>query len=263
MALITLLTDFGLQDGFPAVMKGVIWNITPQVLIVDISHGISPQQVMQAALLLGRCAPYFPSGTIHVGVVDPGVGTSRRAIAAQLGEQFFVGPDNGLITLLLERAENNHQEISFVKLDKPAFWLPDVSKTFHGRDIFAPVAAYLAMGISLEQIGSTMSDPKRLTIPQPRRTTHGWLGQVIYIDHFGNLSTNIQAKDLESSTAVMTTIKGVQISGMATAFGEYPSDKPIVLIDSSGALAISVVNGSAAKLLNSKVGDQVEVLIKI
>lgn len=263
MALITLLTDFGLQDGFPAVMKGVIWNIAPQVLIVDISHDVSPQDVMQAALLLGRGAPYFPSGTIHVGVVDPGVGTSRRAIAARLGDQFFIGPDNGLVTLLLERAESNRQEISFVSLDKPSYWLPEVSKTFHGRDIFAPVAAYLAMGISLEQIGSSMNDPKRLAIPRPSRISSGWLGQVIYIDHFGNLSTNIQAKDLGSSKVVTTTIKGIQITGMATAFAGYPADTPIVLIDSSDALAISVVNGSAAELLDSQVGDQVEVLIDI
>jgi S-adenosylmethionine hydrolase len=259
---ITLLTDFGIHDGYPGVMKGVIWNIAPDVQIVDLSHDISPQDVMQAALLLGRSAPYFPAEAIHVAVIDPGVGTSRRPIAGQLGEYFFVGPDNGLLTLLLDHAEGDRQQVKLVNLDKPAFWLPSVSKTFHGRDIFAPIAAHLAAGTPLDQLGSPIHDPIRLDIPKPVRTPHGWLGQVIYIDHFGNLSTNITAGHLRSSEIMMVIIKETQISGLVQAFGDSAAGSLIAVIDSFAALSISVVNGSAANALHAHVGDPVEVLIK-
>jgi S-adenosylmethionine hydrolase len=260
MKLITLLTDFGTQDGYPGVMKGVIWNIAPGVQIVDLSHNISPQDVTQAAILLARSAPFFPAGTIHVAVVDPGVGTSRRAIAAVLGDQFFVGPDNGLLTLLLDRAESNRQPVSLVNLDQPTYWLPDVSSTFHGRDIFAAVAAHLAMGISLSQLGTSIIDPIRLDIPQPQHTSTGWLGRVIYIDHFGNLATNITTADLGSSQVKVTSIQGAQVTGMVKAFGDAPPGSLVNLIDSFGALSISVVNGNAAITLHAHVGDLVEIV---
>jgi S-adenosylmethionine hydrolase len=260
MKIITLLTDFGLQDGYPGVMKGVIWNIIPDVHIVDLSHDISPQDIMRAALLLGRSAVYFPIGTIHLAVVDPGVGTTRRAIAAQLRDHFFVGPDNGLLTLLLDKAQGDHQQVELVHLDKPEFWLPSVSKTFHGRDIFAPVAAHLAAGIPIEQLGTPIHDPIRLDIPIPVCTSNGWLGQVIYIDHFGNLATNITASDLGSSEVMMATVKGARITGLAQAFGDSLTGSLIALIDSFASLSISVVNGSAANTLHAHVGDPVEVL---
>jgi len=261
MKIITLLTDFGLHDGYPGVMKGVIWNIAPQAQLVDLCHDIPPQAVMQAALLLGRSAPFFPTGTIHLAVVDPGVGTWRRAIAASLGEHFFVGPDNGLLTLLLDNAENDHQVVELVNLDKPAYWRSAVSKTFHGRDIFAPVAAHLAVGIPLDQVGSPIHDPIRLDIPRPKRTSHGWSGQVLYIDHFGNLSTNITASHIGSSGVVMVTLRDTRITGMAQTFGDSLAGSLITLIDSFGALSISVVNGSAADFLHTQVGDPVDVLI--
>ena len=151
MAIITLMTDFGLKDGNVGVMKGVIWNICPEAQIADLSHLIGPQNIREAALILARSAPYFPKGTIHVVVVDPGVGTERRAMAAHLGDYFYVGPDNGIITLLLERAVAENQTCEYVRLDSPKFRLPIVSHVFHGRDIFAPAAGCAAAAASAKE----------------------------------------------------------------------------------------------------------------
>ena len=263
MTVITLLTDFGTRDGYPGVMKGVIWKIAPDVQIADLSHAIAPQNILEAGLLLGRTAPYFPPGTIHVVVVDPGVGTSRRGIAAQLGSQYFVGPDNGLFSLIIARAEESKETIKFIHLNRPEYWLANVSPVFHGRDVFAPVAAYLALGISLDSLGTEIDDPVRLAIPTPVRTLTGWLGQVIHIDHFGNLSTNLNLSHLKNVSAVVVKIKDRQVSGLVSTFGDRPAGTLIALVDSSGSLAISVVNGSAADVLNSQTGDQVEVIFNV
>ena len=155
MPVITLTTDFGEKDGFTGVLKGVIWGICPDAQIADITHSISPQNVLEGALALWRAAPFFPAGTVHIAVVDPGVGTNRRPMAARLGDYFYVGPDNGLFTPMIEDARNNNQVVEFVHLDKPKFWLKNVSHTFHGRDIFAPVGAHLANGIFNHQVGDT------------------------------------------------------------------------------------------------------------
>ena len=169
MTVITLTTDFGLRSGFAGVMQGVIYSITTQSRIVDITHFVSPQDIQEGAYTLWRAVPFFPKGTIHVYVVDPGVGTRRRPLAAQLGDQFFVGPDNGLLTPLIQDAERNQQQIELVHLDKPQFWLPKISRTFHGRDIFSPVAAHLANGIRLHELGTPFGDPVRLELHVHRR----------------------------------------------------------------------------------------------
>ena len=259
MTVITLLTDFGSTDGYPGVMKGVIWKIAPQVKIADLSHDISAQDILEAALLLGRQAPYFPDGTIHVAVVDPGVGTARRGIAARFGSQYFVGPDNGLLTVLLATAEAHQQPTSFIHLDRREYWLPEVSNVFHGRDIFAPVAAYLATGVDMHLLGTAINDPIRLEIPQPEAVSGGWRGQVIHIDHFGNLSTNLNANQVKASMDVMIEIKGQHIKGLVSTFGERPAGTLIAVLDSSGSLAISLVNGNAAHTLNSQIGDPIEI----
>ncbi len=170
MTLITLLTDFGLKDGYPGVMKGVIWGIAPQAQIADITHLIQPQNVLEGALVLSRAAPYFPPGTIHLAVVDPGVGTSRRPIAAMLGNQFFVGPDNGLCSQLLAHSQLVGASTHFVHLNRPEFWLSQPSSTFHGRDIFAPAAAHLANGVDLSELGTPIGDPVVISPPQPVRS---------------------------------------------------------------------------------------------
>ena len=259
MNIVTLITDFGLKDGNVGVMKGVIWNIAPQVQISDLSHLIQPQNVREAALILLRSAPYFPAGTVHVVVVDPGVGTARRPIAARLGEQYFVGPDNGVITLWLERFESQGGGVQFVHLDRPEFWLPQVSHVFHGRDIFAPVGGHLAAGVPLESLGSLIDDPLRLDLPIPMRSEGGWRGEVIHLDHFGNISTNIRQEHLKQDQVATVRLCGVNIEGMVRTFGERPPGELVALIGSTGNLIVSVVNGSAAQRLGAKVGDAVEV----
>jgi len=259
MNVITLTTDFGSTDHETGVLKGVIWKIAPRVKIADLSHDISPYDIMEAALLFWRVAPYFPDGTIHVAVIDPGVGTSRRAMAAHIDTQYFVGPDNGIFSLLQHEAEQNARPINFIQLDEPKYWLPDISNVFHGRDIFAPVAAHLATGVPFNSLGSAIKDPVIIKIPNPVSTQKGWKGQVIHIDHFGNLSTNINRSHLGESKEVLIKIKGVEITGLVSTFGERSNGTLIALIDSSGSLAISVVNGAAAKLLNSSIGDPVEI----
>lgn len=259
MSIITLLTDFGLKDGNVGVIKGVIWKIAHEVQIADLSHLIPPQDVMEAALILSRSAPYFPPGTVHLAVVDPGVGTARRPLAARLGEHFYVLPDNGLITLLLEQAETDHQAVEFVHLDQPNYWLPRVSHVFHGRDIFAPCAAHLATGTFLQALGTPIQDPVRLKFPVPIPVEHGLRGEVIHIDHFGNLSTSIRRQHLGESGAVRVRLGEVEIAGLVKTFGERPPGELVALYGSTDYLIISMVNGSAADCLEAKVGDPVEV----
>ncbi len=259
MTVITLLTDFGVSDGYPGVMKGVIWKIAPDVQIVDLSHEISPQDILEAAILLWRSTPYFPDGTVYIAVVDPGVGTSRRGVAAQIGASYFVGPDNGLFTLVAETAEANHQPVHFFHLNQPGFWLPEVSNVFHGRDIFAPVGAYLAKGIPLAALGTAIDDPVRLESPKPTPVPTGWQGQVVHIDHFGNLSTNLNISHIINLENLVLRINQKEIVGLVSTFGERPAGTLIAFIDSSGSLAISVVNGSAAEVLDAQRGDKVEV----
>jgi len=259
MPVITLTTDFGLKDGNAGVMKGVIWNIAPQVQFADLSNQISPQNIAEAALVLGRAAPFFPSGSIHLVVVDPGVGTQRRPIAALVGEQYVVAPDNGVITPLLERAESEIKTIQIVHLNKPQYWLPVVSHVFHGRDIFAPVAGHLAAGVSLEELGTPIHDPVRLELPQPKATPNGWRGEIIHIDHFGNIASNIMRSHLGESPAATIRICGVNIGGMVKTFGERQAGELIALYGSSGNLIVSVVNGNAAQRVDAHPGDPVEV----
>ncbi len=261
MSFVTLTTDFGLKDGNVGVMKGVIWGIAHQAQIADLSHNISPQNVAEAALILLRSTPYFPPGSVHVVVVDPGVGTERRPIAARLGEQLYVAPDNGVLTLLLERAETDGQIVRFVHLDQPQYWRAEISHVFHGRDIFAPAGGHLAAGVALEALGSPIDDPVRLALPRPQRTSNVWRGEVIHIDHFGNVSSNIRVENLGDAPRVTVLVCGVEIHGMVKTFGERPSGELVALYGSTGNLIFSVVNGSAARRLEAQVGDPVEVIL--
>ncbi len=170
MTVLSITTDFGLTNGFVGVMKGVIYGIAPDVKIVDISHLISAQNVLEGAYAMWRAVPFFPPGSVHVGVVDPGVGTKRRPIGARLGNQLFIAPDNGLLTPLILDAERDGETVEFVHLDNPKYWLPKVSNTFHGRDIFAPTGAHLAAGVPLSELGTPITDPIRLDMPRPEKT---------------------------------------------------------------------------------------------
>ena len=260
MRIITLLTDFGLRDGYVGVMKGVIWGIAPEVQIADITHQIQPQNIMEGALALGRVAAFFPQGTIHVSVVDPGVGTQRRPIAGRLGRQFFVGPDNGLCSVLLQQAHAKNDDVHFVQLDRPEFWLAEVSNVFHGRDIFAPVAAHLANGKSLTELGSPIDDVRQLELPTPQWTGSGWRGQVIIVDNFGNLSTNLTRQQLSDPGDVIVRIAGYEIHGLLKTFGAAQPGELAVLYGDADDLLVAVVNGSAAEKLGVGAGEPVEVI---
>src|SRR5512136_1467430 len=164
MPIITLTTDFGLKDGFVGAMKGVIWSICPAAQIADISHAITPQNVLEGAFALWRAYSFFPAGSVHVAVVDPGVGTRRRPMAAHLGGHYFVGPDNGLFTPIYEDAEKNGWPLKIIQLTNEKYFLAQVSRTFHGRDIFGPAAAHLANGVPLSDFGPVINDPLRLSM---------------------------------------------------------------------------------------------------
>lgn len=266
MPLISLMTDFGIKDGNVGVMKGVIWGICPSAQISDLSHMIQPQDIREAAYIFARSVPYFPKGSIHAVVVDPGVGTARRPMAAQIGDWFYVGPDNGIITGLLERAEREGWQTKFVELTERQYWLEAVSHVFHGRDIFSPAAAHLANGVPLGDLGTPFDAPVRLELPRPEKTRNGWRGEVTHIDHFGSASTNIRVEDLGDAMREKDKIKillnGSEIQGMVDTFGDRPVGELIALIGSTGNLGIAVVNGSAVQMLGTKVGDAVEVVYR-
>ena len=262
MAIITLTTDFGIQDGFVGVMKGIILGIAPDTQIVDLSHQIAPQNVLQGARLLRRHTRYFPPETVHIGVVDPGVGTTRRALAARIGNQRYVGPDNGLFGPLIQDARSAGEPVEIVHLNNPDYWLERVSRTFHGRDLFAPVGAHLAAGASLYALGTPLEDPVMLDLPTPVQTGQGWRAQISGIDVFGNLATNLPADLLPANGEIRMKIKGVEILGLAASYGDCPLGELIALIDSEGYLEAAVVNGSAALRLGAAVGDEVLVSVR-
>lgn len=262
MRYITLLTDFGLQDGYPGVMKGVIYRICPEAQIVDLTHNIQPQNILAAGLVWMRSCPYFPEGTIHTGVVDPGVGTQRRAIAARIGTAYFVCPDNGMLTPLIDDARVNGAEVEIVHLNRPQFWLPSASAVFHGRDIFAPAAAHLARGAALSEMGDPIFDPVLLRFPQPAATPQGWQAEIIAVDHFGNLSTNLKRESVAGQNNLLVRVRGREIRGLSYAFGDRAPGELVALVDSDDRLAIAVVNGSAAQETGAQLGDQVEVILE-
>ena len=262
MSIMSLMTDFGTQDGFVGVMKGVIWGICPKVQIADISHSIQPQNVLQGAVMLWRVAPYFEADSVHVAVVDPGVGTKRRAMAAQLGDQLYVVPDNGLLTPLIMDAETDGLHMAFFDLDNSKYWLNQVSQTFHGRDIFAPVGAHLAAGVPLAELGTPMDDPVLLPWSRPKKTDFGWEAHITAIDVFGNIRTDLRADQVVDIEPVVVHILGREIDGLVDSYGHRQLGELVSLVDSEGYIEVAIVNGNAARALSAKAGDLVKVLSK-
>lgn len=277
--IITLTTDFGANDAYTAAMKGVILSINPRVSIVDLCHQIEPQGIFQAAFVLGTAYSYFPKGTIHIVVVDPGVGTTRRALLLTTPSAFFLAPDNGVLSYIIEEASEREDSLPedvkrpFLEaydmplgsdmeatiLTNSRYWRQPVSATFHGRDIFAPVAAFLSLGISARDFGETASSIKALHIPRPKVRTDGTLaGCVLHIDRFGNLITNFRREDLPE-VATMIEIREHSIQGLISSYEE--GDGLLAIIGSSGHMEISVKNGSAADVLGAKVGDEVRIRV--
>lgn len=259
MPLITLMTDFGLKDGNVAVMKGIINNISPSTQITDITHLVQPQNIKEAALILSRAAPFFPKNTIHVIVVDPGVGTVRRAIAAKIGMQYYICPDNGVLTLVINEAIQANLRIKYFHLDNPRYWLPSISHVFHGRDIFAPVAAHLSKGVNIKKLGTALNTIEQIDFPHPKKHGKVWKGEIIYIDAFGNIVTNISSNHLQSPKKCKVKLCKIVIKNWVKTFGDELPGELVALYSSIDYLIISKVNGNAAKKLNAKIGDPVEV----
>lgn len=251
--IITLLTDFGLKDHFAGVLKGVVASIAPAVRVVDITHEVEPYAIAQARFLLAQSWPYFPAGSIHVAVVDPGVGSARRPILVQAHAHLFVGPDNGLFSDLLDAPRAKVRLIANRK-----FLLPAVSSTFHGRDVFAPVAAHLALGVAPARIGPLISDAIRLPGRAVQTSAGLWLGEVIHVDRFGNLITNLPASCTAGSGPLVLRIGSHKLREVASSYAAMAPRTPAVVSGSSGCLEVAVNQDSAARLLGLGVGTPVE-----
>jgi len=257
--VIVLMTDFGMTDTFIGQMKGVILSIAPDARIIDLTHAIAPQHLVQAAFMLGKSVPFLPEGSIVVSVVDPGVGTSRNVIALQTDKHTFLAPDNGLLTPLLQSATIQH----CMTITNERYMLATRSSTFHGRDIFSPVAAHLAAGVPLHELGNPIEPSTCARIAMPCSTTsdngQSWEGSVIYTDHFGNLVTSLQADLLDRSAAWMVSAAGCQPLPLSATYGDVADQQPLAYAGSSGTIEIAVRNGNAAQALGLQDGDMVRV----
>ncbi len=239
-AVITLLSDFGTVDGFVGAMKGVILGLAPGTNIVDLSHDIPAQNIRAGAWALREAATHFPRGTIHVAVVDPGVGTARRPIALRADGHWYIGPDNGLLSLAAAEATSG------VLLENPEYRRSTVSNTFHGRDIFAPAAGHLAAGVDPGQLGPSLAEWERLETPEPTVAPGRVVGQVIHVDQFGNLITNIRSRDLAGGDDWRVSWNGKEIGVVRRTFGDVARGGWVAYSGSSGLLEIGVRDGRAA-----------------
>lgn len=261
MKTLTLLTDFGTQDAYVAIMKGVIKTIAPTVSLIDITHDIPAQDLMSARFQWMSAYPYFPPGTIHLAVVDPGVGSHRRAIALQLPSGYLVAPDNGIISGIF------HLEtpIAAVELNHPDYWLqPNPSQTFHGRDIFAPAAAHLANGVPLQQLGCPIDWHTLVQLPLPTVEpiqTNQWQGCIQAIDHFGNLITNLQG-DLIGGHCWSVCLGEHRIPGQST-YATVPHQAAVGLVGSENWIEIAIRNGNAQTRFAAQIGDTVKLSLEV
>jgi S-adenosylmethionine hydrolase len=254
-SFITLLTDFGSEDYFVSAMKGVIFSIAPGITVIDVTHSIPPQKIEPAAFTLLAAHRSFPRGTINVAVVDPGVGSSRRSILIAAGKQFFVGPDNGIFSYILDIYPSH----KVFHLTNEKYFAKNVSNSFHGRDIFAPVAAWLSRGVTPKNFGKGLTDAVRLPTLQTQKDKKGRLvGRIIQVDHFGNCVTNITRKDLSEAQESLAALvmNGKQIRSFRKYFADAESNDNVFCIwGSAGFLEIAAQNESAANLLNVKTGE--------
>jgi S-adenosylmethionine hydrolase len=260
--IVTLTTDFGLKDPYVAEMKAAILGICPKAVIVDVTHDITKFNVRMGAYVLASAAPHFPHGTVHVAVVDPGVGTRRRPIAIQTKQSYFVGPDNGILVL----AASKQGIESIHKLVNPQFMLPKVSSTFHGRDIFAPAAAHLLNGVKPADFGPEIREAMKADFEKVTRKNGVLVGEVLHIDGFGNIITNISEKEV-AQNRVKSEVN-VELAGnklklkFCRAYGETKLQEPLTLIGSHGFLEISVNQGNAAEKFETKAGDKIKLLLQ-
>lgn len=261
-SIVTLTTDFGTDDVFVGVMKGVLLGIAPDARLVDLTHAVPPQAIRLGAFLLRLSVPYFPAGSIHVAVVDPGVGTDRRPVCVETSAGVFIGPDNGVLAPAAQEAGI----VRVIDITNEDYWLPRVGSTFHGRDIFAPVAAHVAAGVPLDAIGQPGRDLTPCELPRARRETgrpESVLGKVIHCDRFGNLMTNVTADDLAafSSRKLSVSIGGVEIHGLASSYTEAPEGALLALLNSWGLLEVALRDGSASSQLSVSPGSPIVVTV--
>ena len=256
--MITLMSDFGLKDPYVAEMKGVILNINPKATLIDITHDVEKFNLRMAALTLASAAPYFPNGTVHLAVVDPGVGNQRRAILIQTKKSFFVGPDNGILILAAQKQGIKHT----YQLINPKLMLPKISFTFHGRDIFAPAAAYLAKGLQPGEFGPEIEDPVEPEFAKVKQKNGSLIAEVMHIDGFGNIITNINEKDIGNHQTKIVNVELPNISlklAFAKTYAQAKLQEAIVLIGSHSFLEIALNQGNAAEKLHAKAGDKIVV----
>jgi S-adenosylmethionine hydrolase len=255
VSVITLTTDFGTGDWFVGTMKGVIAGIAPAAKVIDLTHDLPAGDIRGGAFALAASHRFFPSGTVHVTVVDPGVGSRRKAIALQTAKGVFVGPDNGVLSWALVR----EQIRAIHALENEAYLLQPVSRTFHGRDIFAPVAAHLSRGVPIRKFGPALKDFVRLDWPAPRVRRGGFEGEVVYIDRFGNAITNLEGGLLRGSDGASCEVCGRrrQVCPLKAFYQAVAPKTPVALVGSSGFLEIAVNGGSAAKVLGVRIGTRV------
>ncbi len=267
-AIITLATDFGSTDAYVAAMKGVLLSINPQAKLIDICHATASQDIFYAAFVFSTAYAFFPTGTIHLVVVDPGVGSDRRAIILKTPSAFFVAPDNGVLSYVIQDYRARYEdelttprhvelkpEVEAINITNPRYWRSPVSPTFHGRDIFAPVAAHLSLKVSMQEFGERVNSITMLPLPHPYQDTDGSLiGHILHIDSFGNLITDIEGSEL-SRQAIVVEVSNRIISGLNCTYAA--GNNLMMLIGSSGRLEIAIRNGSAARLLKINVGDTI------
>jgi S-adenosyl-L-methionine hydrolase (adenosine-forming) len=255
--VITFTTDFGTSDWFAGTMKGVVLRINPSATLVDITHGIPAGNIRAGAFALAASYRFFPKGTVHVALVDPGVGSQRRAIAVQTADYFFVGPDNGVLSWALrsEQVRATHS------LENRAYVLLPISRTFHGRDIFAPVAAHLSRRTPIRNLGPPMRQIEPLAWPGPERVDGGVKGEIVHVDHFGNALTNLTERDLAGITGgpLRVQIHGKAVCVIAGSYDSVSRGNPVAVLGSSGFLEVAIRDGNAARRLRLRIGQPIVV----
>ena len=247
--IITLTTDFGLRDPYVGIMKGVILSINPAARPVDITHHIRAGSIFQASNIIQEAYSFFPEGTIHVAVVDPGVGSLRRLLLVETDAYLFVGPDNGIFWPVITSPGSRKT----IEITRKEYFLPHITHTFHGRDIFAPVAAHLSLGVPPAEMGRPLNDPVPLPVPKPRQSRESLSGQVIRVDHFGNLITNIRRQDLDrfaGQDPFVIHVGDLRVTGIRKTYADVRAGEPLAMIGSSGLMEIAVNLGRACDRLD-------------
>jgi S-adenosylmethionine hydrolase len=255
--IITLTTDFGSSDAFVGAMKGVILEINPHAQIVDVSHDVPPQDVDHAAFVLKCAYPFFPAGTVHAVVVDPGVGTERLILAARTERHVFLAPNNGVLKYVFDE----HPDVEVFNVTHSEYFRVHVSRTFHGRDIFAPVAAHLSRGLSLEKLGNPFSEFERGTVAHPLQLEDRIVGEIIAFDRYGNGISNIPGDRIADGGSVRVLVKGREFETLARSYLDAPPGEPLVIVGGADLLELSVNRGSARERLGLSIGEPVTVIL--